>query len=231
MRVFIGWDDRETQACLVANSSLQRANSRMRPEFLRLANLRARGLFERPIDRRSSGIYDLASNAPWSTEFAVTRFLVPILCQSGWALFTDCDVVFLRDVEEMLLEADPTKAVMVVKHLQVPTERTKMDDQPQTRYDRKNWSSVMLFNCDHPANRRLRLRDVSERPGIDLHQFYWLHDSEIGELDPAWNWLVNVQPRPDNVGIAHFTLGGPWIPSWAGWPNDEIWLDAKRLAG
>lgn len=229
MRVFLGLDERELAACKVAEHTL-RNTSGIAPEFLMLGELRARGLFTRPLDRRS-GIYDLTSNAPWSTEFALTRFLVPVLCQSGWALFADCDVVFLRDVREMLVQADPGKAVMVVKHTQMPVEKTKMVDQPQTSYPRKNWSSVILWNCDHPANRRLSLRDVSERGGLDLQSFYWLHDEEIGELDPAWNWLVNVQPRPANAGIAHFTLGGPWIPGWAGWPHDEIWRQAADEAG
>ncbi len=100
---------------------------------------------------------------------------------------------------------------------------TKMGGVVQTAYPRKNWSSVMLFNCDHPANRRLSLDDVNNRPGRDLHAFYWLHDSEIGELPPAWNWLVNVQPAPESVKIMHMTLGGPWMPNWEPAPHDEIW--------
>lgn len=137
-------------------------------------------------------LYDLPSNAPCSTEFAISRFLVPILCQQGWALFVDCDVVFLGDVAELFALADPSKAVMVVKHAPLVEVGTKMDGQAQVGYTRKNWSSVMLFNCDHPANRRLSLADVNERPGRDLHALYWLHDEEIGALPAAWNWLVNV---------------------------------------
>jgi hypothetical protein len=98
----------------------------------------------------------------------------------------------------------------------------------QTAYERKNWSSVMLFNCDHPANRRLTIEDVNGRPGRDLHAFYWLHDSEIGELPPTWNWLVNVTPKPVAPKLAHFTNGGPWIPNWEPAPHDEIWLGAHH---
>jgi hypothetical protein len=85
----------------------------------------------------------------------------------------------------------------------------------------------MLFNCEHPANQRLSVRDVNERVGRDLHALYWLADDEIGALDPAWNWLVNVQERPANLGIAHFTLGGPFTPAWNGAPNDDLWLAAR----
>ena len=90
----------------------------------------------------------------------------------------------------------------------------------------------MLFNCDHPANRRLSLRDINDRPGRDLHAFYHLHDDEIGDLDPRWNWLVGVTgPQhygADTLGIAHFTLGGPFTPGWAGGPHDDLWLEAAR---
>ena len=68
-----------------------------------------------------------------------------------------------------------------------------------------------MFNCDHPANQRLSLQDVNERPGRDLHRFYWLHDDEIGELPPEWNWLVGVQPMPAEPKLAHYTLGTPDI--------------------
>ncbi|MDP2141276.1 MAG: hypothetical protein Q8L20_10740 [Gammaproteobacteria bacterium] len=124
--------------------------------------------------------------------------------------------------------ADPDKAVMVVKHQQPETEKTKMDGQEQTFYPRKNWSSVMLWNCDHPANHRLSLQDVNERPGRDLHRFYWLNDSEIGELPAEFNWLVNVQPKPVTPKIAHFTLGGPFTPGWKPQEHDELWLEAAN---
>ena len=99
----------------------------------------------------------------------------------------------------------------------------KMDGVVQTSYSRKNWSSVMLFNCDHPANRRLSLWDISNRKGRDLHAFYWLADSEIGDLPAEWNWLVGVQPKPEAPKIAHFTLGGPWFKDWPGAEHDELW--------
>jgi lipopolysaccharide biosynthesis glycosyltransferase len=226
MKVFIGHDRREQAAFDVAENSLRahRWDADVIP--LRLDRLASTGLLRRSMDTRGE-LYDLPSNAPCSTEFAISRFLVPILCQSGWALFVDCDVVFLGDVAELFALADPSKAVMVVKHQQ-KGGGTKMDGQEQTSYPRKNWSSVVLWNCDHPANRRLSLQDVNERPGRDLHAFYWLADSEIGALPREWNWLVNDEPMPANPKIAHFTLGGPWLPTWRGADHDEIWLRASR---
>jgi len=225
LRVYIGYDHAEHQAYRVALKSLSKY-TKTAPEPLDASRLHAGGLLRRLVDTRV-GMYDLPSNAPCSTEFAVSRFLVPILCQSGWALFTDCDVVFLGNPRELLALADPDKAVMVVKHNHFG-HGTKMGGAIQTHYPRKNWSSVMLFNCDHEANKRLTIQDVNERPGRDLHAFYWLHDSEIGELPPEWNWLVNVTPKPAYPKIAHFTNGGPWIANWTPAEHDAIWLWAAH---
>lgn len=226
MRFYIGQDRREQAAVDVALKTLQKVTGGTRAELLNADRLRESGLLSRLTDQRGGQHYDLVSNAPASTEFAVSRFLVPILCQSGFALFTDCDVVFMRDPREMLDEIEPGKAAYVVKHDFAPTAQWKMVNQAQTKYPRKNWSSVMLWDCDHPANRRLSLHDINARPGRDLHAVYWLHDDEIGSLDPAWNWLVGDKPKPANLGIAHFTGGGPWIPGWVKAEHDEIWLNS-----
>lgn len=225
MRIYIGYDRAENRAYQVACSSLS-LYTNIVPEPLDSDRLQANGLLRRSVDKRGQ-MYDLPSNAPCSTEFAVSRFLVPILCQSGWALFVDCDVVFMANPQYLLAHADDKKAVMVVKHKH-HGEGTKMGGMAQTDYPRKNWSSVMLFNCNHKANRRLSLQDVNDRPGRDLHAFYWLHDSEIGEIPAEWNWLVGVQEKPEVPKIAHFTHGGPWIPNWSPSEHDDIWSYAAR---
>lgn len=229
MRVFIGYDQREHDAAMVCADSLRDATAGIvSHEFLHVNALRQRGLLWRPRDERGLVDYDIVSNETTSTRFNISRFLVPILSQTGPALFVDCDMVFMRDPRDMLHEVSSAyfPAVSVVKHDHIPTRASKMADQVQRGYARKNWSSVMLFNCEHPANRRLSLWDVNNRHRDELHGFYWLGDSEIGSLDPAWNWLVNEEPQPHNVGLAHFTNGGPFTPGWPGAPNDEIWLKA-----
>jgi len=226
LQVYIGYDEREHEAYEVACKTLYKTST---IEAIPLVEnrLRSQGLYWRNVDARGGRAYDLPSNAHASTAFAITRFFTPLLCQQGWALFTDCDVLFAEDVKPILRHADPSKAVMVVKH-DHRQEGVKMDNQVQVPYPRKNWSSVMLFNCNHPANLRLTVEDINRRPGRDLHAFYWLSDNEIGELPPAWNWLVNVQDRPSNVKIIHYTNGGPWIAGWGPKPNDDIWLKAAK---
>jgi len=234
VKVYIGADSREPEAYRVAEASLRRrASIPLEVTPLEITRLAACGLLRRPTDLRGHR-YDLPSNAPASTEFAISRFLVPLLAQTGWALFTDCDVVFLGDVAELLEIADPRYALMCVQHAPQGHTRTavyehgalysaKMDGQLQTIYPRKNWSSVVLWNCDHPANQRLSLVDIQERRGFDLHNLYWLADSEIGALPAEWNWLVNVEPMPIKPKIAHFTLGGPFTPGWQGADYDSLW--------
>lgn len=230
MKVFIGYDEREREAARVAAASLAKAtNGELVPTFLNIDNLQAHGLITRISDQRGGQDYDLTSNGWMSTRFAASRFLTPLLAHGGYALFVDCDVVFLEDPRKILDDVDPLMAVNVVKHDYESKDLYKMVGQRQTPYPRKNWSSVMMFNCDHKANLRLSLRDINERPGRDLHRFYWLHDSEIGHLSPEWNWLVGEQPPPKaNAGIAHFTLGGPWIPGWVSKEHDDLWLDARE---
>lgn len=226
--VYIGWDQRETEAYAVAENSLTRhASGPVDIKPLKLHQLYEERLLWRPVERVTDRMYDHLSDAPMSTEFAISRFLVPILQRSGWALFVDCDVVFLGDVSELFALAEDRFALMCVKHDHLPEVGVKMDGQLQVPYVRKNWSSVMLLNCDHPAWHRLTLQMVNHYPGDLLHRFCWLRDKEIGALPLAWNWLVGLEPKPEVPKLAHFTMGGPWLKDWQGAPHDELWLEAQ----
>ena len=230
MKVYIGYDPAEAEAATVCADSLRRVtNGELEPTFLQQDLLRASGLYTRIEDWRGQK-YDFASQSTCSTQFSNSRFLTPILAQSGYALFVDCDMVFYEDPRLMFDEVFAGSAVYCVQHRHPGVEPTKMMGMDQTRYSRKNWSSVMLFDCYHPANGRLSLWDVNHRAGRDLHQLYWLNDAEIGELAGEWNQLVGVQPEIKPEGIVHWTLGGPWFKGWPGGPEDDLWLAAARAA-
>jgi len=223
--IFMGWDPRETAAYDVAYWSIKRRTSfDVIISPLVLSNLES--IIHRPIERRDGKLWCPISNAPMATEFAISRFCVPFIQQSGWALFCDSDVLCMEDISKLFSLADNQYAVMVVKHKHEPTSLTKMDGQIQTFYKRKNWSSVVLWNCNHPSNKKFTIQDLNTRPGRDLHAFYWLEDNEIGELPNKWNHLVSVNPTKNiQEGIYHYTLGGPWFEGWKSVEEDELWSE------
>ena len=221
--VFIGYDPREDDAFRVARASIQ-GLAKQGPVWihpLKIDRLRSLNLYWRPHRVVDGQLYDVVSDAPMSTQFAISRFFTPNLQPTGhgWALFIDCDFMARADINELFVLADPTKAVMVVKHEQPAAESVKMDNQIQTVYARKNWSSMMLFNCDHPANKALTLEYLNSARGIELHQFGWLDDQVIGEIPIEWNHLVGVNRPNADAKLVHHTLG---VPSMAGYENSEF---------
>lgn len=208
--IFIGFDPREAPGFAVTRHSIERRLiDPIRVRGVVLPELRAAGLYHRPTSLRDGRLWDDISEAPMSTEFAISRFLVPHLAGSGWALFMDSDMLARTNVDALFRQIDPDKAVMVVKHDHRPENKTKMDRQIQTAYPRKNWSSVMLINVDHVANKALTPALVNAVPGRDLHRFCWLDDAEIGELAPEWNWLAGHSDPAIDPAIVHFTDGVP----------------------
>jgi lipopolysaccharide biosynthesis glycosyltransferase len=218
--IYIGYDPKEAIAFDVARHSLYaRTSSPVEVIPLRLKKLGH--ILTRPIELKNDKLWCPISQAPMSTEFAISRFCVPFLQKEGWALFIDCDMLFQDDVKKLFDLANDKYAVMVVKHKQLVNESTKMSGQIQTIYERKNWSSVVLWNCSHPANKNLTLEALNTWPGRDLHAFRWLKDEEIGELPQEWNYLVDVN-KPK---LIHFTLGGPWFEEKNDCNYSKEWLD------
>lgn len=228
-QVYLGFDPRGAAAYETARSSIwRRTEGSLNIYPLRLPHL---PMLTRPIEKRGNQLWCPISNAPMSTEFAISRFTVPFLQPTGWALFADCDILCWSDIADLFALADDKYAVMVVKHEHEGGERVlKMDGQVQTFYNRKNWSSVVLWNCSHEANKRFTLEHLNTWPGRDLHSFKWLADEEIGALPHHWNWLINVNAGlPEKKGIWHYTLGGPWFPDWQPKPYDDIWIEEAKL--
>ncbi|KAJ6829873.1 uncharacterized protein M6B38_356060 [Iris pallida] len=219
-KVFIGYDPREDTAYRVCAHSLRRRSS----VPLSIA----------PIvqsDLRAAGLYRRLRGPTESTEFSFTRFLTPFLSSfSGWALFVDCDFLFLSDLSPLLSLLDDRFAVMCVHHDHAPKEPTKMDGAVQTAYPRKNWSSMVLYNCAHPKNRALTPELVSAESGAFLHRFMWLEDHEIGEVPFVWNFLVghNRVDEDDPEGTypraVHYTSGGPWFDKYRDCEFADLWL-------
>jgi len=220
IRVFIGWDDKESIAAHVLAHSIRRRSSiPVSFTFLDRANLK--------------GIYDRPRGEFESTDFSISRFIVPYLCNyEGWAVFLDCDMLCLGDIVEiakyMTLASRWSDAVQVVEHDYRPKDERKFLDQIQTRYPKKNWSSMMIFN--NALCRTLTPEYVNNAPGLALHQFHWTKDDKIGAIPKTWNHLVgeeNQCPSAD-ARLVHFTRGGPWFKEYSDCPFAEEWL--KELA-
>lgn len=210
IRVFIGFDAREAAAFSVLSYSIHaRASAPVSIAPLVLHQLR--------------GVLTRERHPLQSTDFSFSRFLTPYLSEfSGWSVFMDCDMLMLDDIARLWEYRDDRYAVMVVKHDHVPGETVKFLGEPQSRYEKKNWSSVMLFN--NARCRALTPAYVNTSPGLELHQFKWLaNDASIGALPARWNHLVGYDlPRPD-AALVHYTLGGPYFAEYAGCEYSEQW--------
>jgi hypothetical protein len=241
---FIGVDHREPDAVRVAAQSAAAYASKPLPTYyLDHLDLRQRQWFDRPWRISEEGVmYDERDGKPFTTQFAHTRFLTPLLAKEaglkGWALFTDCDWLWLDDPWKLMQYADPTKTALVVKHNYQPNISIKMDGQPQTRYNRKLWSALTLWNLS--SEKLPTFEMVNGAAGGWLHAFGWLQDSDIGEIPEAWHWCPGISPTTpaallseENNTVSpisgiHFTLGIPGMPDREPTPFDGFWKDELR---
>lgn len=227
-KVFIGFDPREADAYRVAERSI-RMNSSIPLDVqpLIMERLQKNGLYSRPTERKDGRLWDVISDAPMSTEFALTRFLVPALTgYKGWALFLDCDFLFRKDVMDLFALRDEDFALMCVQHDHIAHEIEKMDGQRQTNYFKKNWSSLVLWNCKHLYHAG-QIERVERWPGLWLHQFCWLPPLAIGPLPKRWNWLEGVSEPDEDPAAVHYTRG---IPSMRGYENSAFADEWRALA-
>lgn len=201
IRIFVGYDSKFPALTHVfAQSILARASQPVAIIPLVLPQLK--DIFSRERDPLQS------------TEFSFSRFLTPHLSDyEGWSIFADNDIIALDDIVKLWALRDERYAVMVVKHDHNPSERVKFLNMTQTRYEKKNWSAVMLFN--NAKCRALTPDYVNTASGLKLHQFKWLKDdSLIGALPPDWNHLVGYDAPNPEAKLIHFTSGGPYFTEY-----------------
>ena len=214
MKIYVGHDSREDIAYQVCEHSIKRRNGRTEIIPLKQKDLREKGIYYREVDKLAS------------TEFTFTRFFIPYLNDyKGWAVFCDCDFVWRISPTELEQYCDDSKAVVCVQHDYKPKEGLKMDGQVQLVYPRKNWSSMVLWNCGHPKNKMLTPELLNKETGKFLHRFSWLDDSDIGSLPPIYNWLVGwyQEPKDGTPKILHYTEGGPWFENYRDCEYADVW--------
>jgi len=159
-----------------------------------------------------------------TNKFTYSRFLVPYLMNfKGWAIFADGDMVCLSDIKILKSYFDPNKAVTLVKHDYKTKHKTKYFGQKNEDYPRKNWSSVIIWNCEHPKNKILTPKFIGQKEGSFLHRFNWLKDEEIGELPKSWNWLAMEYEEKRDLDLIHYTLGTPCFKEYSNKSLSQYW--------
>ena len=223
--IYIGYDPNEKIALhVLAHSIMTRAS---RP--VAIIPLMQQSL-------RLSGAWDRERGPTESTEFSLTRFMVPFLSDyRGVSIFMDCDILCRCDITELEFEmrkfefSDQGPAVLVCKHDYTPKSVTKFLGQQQTNYKCKNWSSMMVFN--NAKCKALTLDYVNTATGLDLHRFNWLEEEQVGGLPLDWNWLVGeYEPNPD-ARCLHYTLGGPWFKETERCDQADLWFEERASIG
>jgi len=216
IRVFIGFDPREAVAYHVCAHSLMRHST----ETLALT----------PLCLKNLGSYT-ETHTDGSNHFIYSRFLVPHLTEyQGWAIFIDGDMLLRDDIAKLWNLRDESKAVMCVHHDYKTKTQEKYMGSKNADYPRKNWSSVVLWNCGHPANRQVTPEFVMGATGAQLHRFTWLDDSLIGTLPKVWNWLPDEFGANADAKLLHWTLGTPCFHEYADVPMAAEWHREKLLA-
>lgn len=232
MNIYVGYDAREEIPYRACIDSIRAVNPQINISGIK------KDLLE------EVKIYDRSINFPEekaSTDFAFTRFLVPYLNQyKGIAVFVDCDFIFFRDPQQLEKYINKDLAVSVVQHDYTPNFEVKMDGQKQVSYPRKNWSSLMVFNCEHPSCRNLSPENINSKTGAWLHRFEWCKDEEIGTIPLTWNFLEGEYTKEDvayledfksnGFGAVHYTNGGPWFPEVYRTRPIDFWLSYLKYA-
>jgi lipopolysaccharide biosynthesis glycosyltransferase len=214
IRVFIGFDENEEVAFHVLSQSIHKyATVPVSITPIRLSQLK--NIFTRDI------------NPLQSTQFSFSRFLVPYLSEyDGFSIFLDCDMLFLDDIAKLWEHRDDKYALQVVKHNHIPKNDIKFLNNPQSKYKRKNWSSVMIFNNE--KCKALTLDYVNSASGLELHQFKWLKDEQIGSLSQKYNFLVSYSEDRDDIVNLHYTEGGAYFREYENTPYSDEWKNALK---
>ena len=216
IRIFIGYDEVES----VAYHTLVQSILEYTKEPVSIT----------PIKLSMLPMFTRERNTKQSNEFSFSRFLVPYLCNyEGHALFIDCDMMFRTDVSELWKLIDDSKSVQVVKHDYTPKTQVKYLGAIQYAYPRKNWSSVMLFNCERC--KKLTPEYVNTAHPMALHRFHWTTDELIGELPIEWNHLVfDYEENPD-AKLVHWSTGGPYFDEYTDSEFATEWFGMNAKMG
>jgi len=213
INIYIGLDEPHLEAFDVCKYSILEKNKKYNINI-------------QPINYNTVKEYDREKDQYESTQFAFARFFAPYLSGfKGISIFLDGDFLLLESIDKLLDLYNPKYALQCCQHDYMPKESVKMGGKKQAAWPRKNWSSLMIINNEHPKNKTLTPTTINNQSGAFLHRFKWLDDAEIGSLPLQWNWLVNWYTEPDDgypLAI-HYTEGGPWLKEYEDCEYSDLW--------
>ena len=214
INIVVGFDQRESVAYHTFCQSIIEKSS-LPIQFTPLAINTLKGYQETHTDK--------------SNDFIYSRFLTPYLSDfKGWAIFFDGDMICQADIKELWDLKDESKALMVVKHDYQTKANIKYLGNKNENYPRKNWSSVILWNCAHPKHQILTPSFIANQTGKYLHRFSWLDDEDIGEVNREWNWLAIEYPENRDAKLIHYTLGTPCFKDYRDTDMADIWHNTQH---
>ena len=155
------------------------------------------------------------------TQSIIEKSSIPVF-------FMPLAVNSLKDYKETHKDRDNSKALLVVKHNYQTKKSIKYLGNINENYPRKNWSSLILWNCAHPKHKTLTPEFIANQSGKFLHRFSWLDDQDIGELPVEWNWLAVEYPVNTKAKIIHYTLGTPCFKDYRDTDMSENWFGVHR---
>jgi len=218
-RIFIGFDPREAAAYHTCVNSLIRYSTKpLTITPLALNNMTG----------YQEGKRETIEGYPPTNQFIFSRFLAPYLMDyRGWALFIDGDMIVTEDINNLFDLGDETKAVQVVQHDYKTKFPVKYLNQVNGDYPKKNWTSVMLFNCAHPDNKKLTPEYIETASGKELHRLEWTEN--VGGLPIEWNWLPDEYGENKSAKLIHYTIGTPCFHDYALTPMANLWHRERML--
>jgi len=215
INIYIGYDEHHSITYDACKFSIIKGNSKYDINVI-------------PINYNTINSYDRIMDKYESTQFSFARFWVPYESNyKGISIFCDSDFIFMDSIDNLIDLYDDRYAIMCCQHNYTPNSDIKMNGKIQSSYPRKNWSSLMIFNNEHPKNKTLNPLTLNNQSGAFLHRFNWLDDNEIGSLPLDWNYLVGYYTGKDPKAL-HYTDGGPWLKGYENCKYSDIWYEHKN---
>ena len=155
----------------------------------------------------------------WSTPFSGYRWFIPEFCgYKGRAIYTDCDMINFKDIEELWNVDMKGKPIAARKGVRFGGHEFCV-----MVIDNAAMKQHLIPSARQAMNEHYHHRMISLFSG---------NDELVEDLDPRWNCLDGEDRELDDIWQLHYTnmATQPWRPSWyVGPQNDHPREDIVRV--